>query len=247
MTKTIVIVSTLFTLASRAYPATVSTFSISTGAQGATPCSLSGSGPGSFSCRSSGHETGDPNTPTDAAANVTLTDNSINLSVGSFNPSEAQAFASITHDDFFSVPVNGPVSALVSLTCTSFSHFAAFADFSLGSTTVSPPVESIFKGASQGSGECDIKSQIANLPAAFAVSLVAMNNIVHLHTYIDGKGQVADNDGGVFVQLTVNGFQDANGNPITATLIATPEPGTLGTLALALLIGAAVRLRLSSG
>jgi len=63
-----------------------------------------------------------------------------------------------------------------------------------------------------------------------------MNNIVHLHTYIDGNvGGIADINSAIFVQLTVNGFQDANGNPITATLL--PEPGTLGTFGLALLVG----------
>jgi hypothetical protein len=57
---------------------------------------------------------------------------------------------------------------------------------------------------------------------------------VHLHTYIDAMGGAGDNTSGIFVQLTVNGFLDANGNPITATLV--PEPGTWLTLGLGLLI-----------
>ena len=67
------------------------------------------------------------------------------------------------------------------------------------------------------------------------MSLVAANNIVHLQTNIDARGYVSDFSGDIFVQLTVNGFQDANGSPISATLL--PEPGTLGTFGLALLAG----------
>jgi hypothetical protein len=67
------------------------------------------------------------------------------------------------------------------------------------------------------------------MPPAFIVSLPAMDNIVELHTSIDGSiSASSDIDGSVFVQLTVNGFQDANGNPITATLL--PEPGTFDIL-----------------
>jgi hypothetical protein len=36
---------------------------------------------------------------------------------------------------------------------------------------------------------------------------------VHLQTNIDASGNVADFSGSIFVQLTVDGFQDANGNP----------------------------------
>jgi hypothetical protein len=110
--------------------------------------------------------------------------------------------------------------------------------FSLGSTTVSPPVETIYLGASQGSGPCGSQYRFSRPPdftGTFVVSLSAINNIVHLQTYIDGGGSEVDDSGSIFVQLTVNGFQDANGNPITATLL--PEPGTLGTFALALLAG----------
>jgi hypothetical protein len=86
----------------------------------------------------------------------------------------------------------------------------------------------MFIGASQGSGPCGQQYQFARLPPDFIVSLVAMNNIVDLNTYIDGNIPAsADQDGSVSVQLTVDGFQDANGNPIAATLL--PEPGTLGT------------------
>jgi len=155
------------------------------------------------------------------------------------------AFASITHDDFYSVPVNGPVSALLSLTCQN-NLFIPFArgHFSLGSTSVSPPVESIFHGASQGSGPCGIQYEFGNIPPFFVVSLVAMNNLVELHTQLDGNvgfgSQVDDISGSISVKLTVNGFQDANGNPITATLL-TPEPGTLGLFGLAWLIGMGMR------
>jgi hypothetical protein len=47
---------------------------------------------------------------------------------------------------------------------------------------------------------------------------------------------VSDVTGSLFIQLTVNGFQDANGNAIAATLV--PEPSTLAMLGLALLLGA---------
>jgi hypothetical protein len=79
------------------------------------------------------------------------------------------------------------------------------------------------------------------MPPAFIVSLAAMDNIVELHTSIDGSITSSDIDGSVFVQLTVNGFQDANGNPITATLL--PEPGAFGTFWLALLVGVGIRRR----
>jgi hypothetical protein len=227
--KTTLIVS-LFALAPGAYPATISSFNISTTAQGGTPCSMSGSGPGTATCSSTGTGPGGP-----AAASVTMTDNSIQLEVGAFQGNGAQAFASITHDDFYSVPVNGPVSEVVSLTCATGFAIGTIGHFSLGSTNVSPPVETIWLGASQGSGPCGNSNQIAALPPSFVVSLSATNNIVHLHTYIDASGSEGDNDTSIFVQLKVDGFEDANGNPITATLL--PEPGTLGTFALALLAG----------
>jgi hypothetical protein len=74
-----------------------------------------------------------------------------------------------------------------------------------------------------------------------------VNNIVHLHTYIDAGdvGTLTDDSGSIFVQLTVDGFQDANGNPITATLL--PEPGTLGTFGLALLVGVRMKGKRNAG
>ena len=94
-------------------------------------------------------------------------------------------------------------------------------------------------GSITGEGPCGIQIRLPGPPyGIFVVSLSATNNIVHLHTYIDASGSEGDNSGSMFVQLTVNGFQDANGNPITATLL--PEPGTLGTFALALLVGIAM-------
>jgi len=229
MAKAILIVSAIFALASRAYPSTVWSYSISTGAQGGTSCSMSGSGPGTAFC----HSSDGINNQGDASA--TLTDNSLNISVGGHHAGGGSAFASIIHDDLYSVPVNGPVSALLSLTCFEFGPTPT-AHFFLGSTTVSPPVESIFTGASHGSGECG-RNEFAPLPPAFVVSLMAMNNIVDLHTFIDGNiSASSDIDGSAFVQLTVNGFQDANGNPIAATLMTTPEPGTLGMLGLGFLV-----------
>jgi hypothetical protein len=109
--KAVLMVS-LFALASGAYPATISTFSISTNAQGGTPCSMSGSGPGTASCSS----VGDPSY-FHASSSVTLTDNSLEISLGDHMVASAEGFASITHDDFYQVPVNGPVSALVNLVC----------------------------------------------------------------------------------------------------------------------------------
>jgi hypothetical protein len=67
-----------------------------------------------------------------------------------------------------------------------------------------------------------------------------MNNLVDLHTHIEGNiNGVSDINISLFVQLTVNGFQDANGNPITATLL--PEPGTLGMLGLGMLVVVGMR------
>jgi hypothetical protein len=107
----ILIVSPIFVLASGAYASTISSFDISTSAPGGTPCSMSGSGPRTASCSSIGTGFGGR-----AASSVTVTDNSIQLDVVAFQGNGAQAFASINHDDFYSVPVNGPVSALLSLT-----------------------------------------------------------------------------------------------------------------------------------
>jgi hypothetical protein len=230
--KTALVFTAIVALTPVAYPSTISAFNISTDASSGTPCSMSGASPGTASCRSS--SVGLLN---DAFASVTLTDNSIHLSVGSVHASDAQAFASITHDDFYSVPVNGPVSALLSFTCDNgIAPAGTIGHFSLGSTTVSPLVESIWSGASQGSGPCGIQIRLPGPPyGIFVVSLSATNNIVHLHTYIDARGYVSDFSGDIFVQLTVNGFQDANGSPISATLL--PEPGTLGTFGLALLVG----------
>jgi hypothetical protein len=232
LTKTTLVFAAIVALAPVAYPSTISSFSISTDASGGTPCSVSGSGPGTASCHSSDgiNNQGD--------AGVTLTDNSLQLSVSGNHAGGGSAFASVTHDDFYSVPVNGPVSALLSLTCDNGFHpVGTICHFSLGSTTVSPPVESIWAGASQGSGPCGTTIRLPGPPyGIFVVSLSATNNIVHLHTYIDGNvGSTADIDSAIFVQLTVNGFQDANGNSISARLL--PEPGTLGTFALALLVG----------
>ncbi|HTA69442.1 MAG TPA: hypothetical protein VK776_14225 [Bryobacteraceae bacterium] len=240
--KTTLVFTAIVTLAPGAYPSTISTFSISTDAQGGTPCSMSGSGPGTASCSSVGDNFNH------AQSSVTLTDNSIQLSLSDHMAASADGFASITHDDFYSVPVNGPVSAVVTLVCDNGSHIGSpgiTGHFSLGSTAVSPPVETIYMGASQGSGPCGNQYVLSTLPpgftfpAIFTVSLSAINNIVQLQTYIDASGSEVDDAGGIFVQLTVNRFLDANGNPIQATLL--PEPGTLGTFALPLLLGAGVK------
>jgi len=159
--------------------------------------------------------------------------------------SSAQAIASIHHADFYHVPVNGPVFALESLVCDNsggVSPAFTVGNFSLGSITVSPPVETIFTGASQGSGACSIPYQLPPPPGftgTFIVSLSAVNNIVLLQTNIGASGSVSGNGAQIFVQLTVDGFQDANGNPIAATLM--PEPGTFGTFGLALLVGVGMR------
>jgi len=236
LTKTILILVAIFTLAGFAFPSTISSFDISSGAAGGTPCSLSGSGPGSWTCDSFSDS---GVIPAGAEAKATLTDNSLQVSVNSFHAASGQAFASITHDDFYAVSVNGPVSALVSLTCENFATLGSIGHFSLGSTNVSPPVESIYTGASQGSGPCSDQNEIQRLPADFTVSLVATNNIVHLHTYIDGSASGADTTSDISVQLTVDGFRDENGNPIAATLI--PEPGTFAMFGLAMLIGAGAK------
>jgi hypothetical protein len=236
LAKTTFVFTALFTLASSAYSSTISSFVISTTAGfQENPCSMSGSGPASESCSSIVHD----QFGSSAEASITLTDNSLESSVGSFADSDGSAFASITHDDFYTVPVNGPVSAVLTLTCDNIPNsIGTTGHFSLGSTNVSPPVESIYTGASQGSGPCGAPNTKFGFGGTntFIVSLDATNNLVHLHTYIDGSSQPpADSSSSIFVQLTVDGFQDANGNPITATLL--PEPGTLGTFALALLVG----------
>ena len=233
LAKTTLVFAAFVALASGAYASTIASFSISTGAAGGTPCSMSGSGPGTASCHSSDgiNNQGD--------AGVTLTDNSLQLSASGNHAGGGSAFASVTHDDFYSVPVNGPVSALLRLTCdNSAGLLESIGHFSLGSTNVSPPVESIYAGASQGSGPCNNQKRLPGPPfnRTFVVSLSATNNIVHLHTYIDGNVGGADINSAIFVQLTVNGFQDANGNPIAATLVA-PEPGTWATFGLAFLVG----------
>jgi hypothetical protein len=237
LTKTTLVFAAIVALASGgAYASTVSSFNISTEASGGTPCSMSGSGPGTASCDS----TDGFNNRGDATA--TLTDNSLQLFAGGAHAGSGSAFASITHDDSYAVPVNGPVSALVSLTCENFATLGSIGHFSLGSTNVSPPVESIYTGASQGSGPCSDQNEIHRLPTDFTVSLVATNNIVELHTHIDGNVQPgADFSGDIIVKLTVDGFLDANGNPIAATLL--PEPGTFGTFGLALLVGVGMRGR----
>ena len=222
-------------LAGQARAATISNYSIFTAVPGAS-CGMSGSGPATASCHSPGEF------PNDAYASATLTDNSLQLSAGGAAFGGGSASASLTHDDLYVVPVNGPVSALLSLTCYEMGYTPT-AHFSLGSTNVSPPVETIFEGASQGSGECG-RTEFKPMPPDFVVSLVAMNNIVELHTSIDAViFLTSDVHGSVFVQLTVDGFQDANGNPITATLV--PEPGAWLTLGLGLLIVAGLK-RLST-
>ena len=223
-------------LAGQAYASTISSYSISTTAQGGTPCSMSGSGPATASCSSTNGGN------FHSITSVALTDTSITLNLSSHMASGAVGFASITHDDFYSVPVNGPVSVVELLGCTT-SGQPPQGHFSLGSTSVSPPVETIWMGASQGSGPCGGPVRISLGPPGFennyVVSLVAANNIVHLHTYIDASGTLADDSGAISVQLTVIGFQDANGNPITATLV--PEPNTWLTLGLGLLIVARMK------
>lgn len=156
----------------------------------------------------------------------------------------ASGFASITHDDFYSVPVNGPVSVVMGLTCNNTSDALLTGHFSLGSTNVSPPVESIWSGASQGSGPCGIQYRLRppnGFDGTFIASLSATDHIVHLHTYIDAGGLESDSSSLISVQLTVLGFQDANGNPIAATLV--PEPGTLGTFGMGLLVSAGILQR----
>ena len=234
--KTFLILAAILALATSAYPSTVWSYSISTDAVGQTPCSASGSGPGSASCLSDSS----PGTGNGAAVSVSLTDNSLQILADSLHAAHAIAFASITHDDFYDVPVNGPVSALVSLTCDNGGNSGLLptGHFSLGSTIVSPPVETKYQGASQGSGPCGLQYRIfPSHPDDFVVSLVATNNIVHLQTYIDATAFAVDVRQGITVQLTVNGFQDANGNPIAATLV-TPEPGTWAMFGLAFLVGA---------
>ena len=229
-----VLFSAALTLVGQAYASTISSYSISTTAQGGTPCSMSGSGPATASCSSTNGEN------FHSITSVVLTDTSITLNLSSHMASSAVGFASITHDDFFSVPVNGPVSVVMSLTCDNIGTSPPLTGhFSLGSTNVSPPVETVWMGASQGSGPCGIQYRLrppAGFDGTFVAALSATNNIVHLHTYIDAGGSEPDSSGLISVQLTVIGFQDANGNPITATLV--PEPNTWLTLGLGLLIAA---------
>jgi hypothetical protein len=201
MSKPTLLFVTVIALASSAYPATISSFSISTTALNGTPCSASGPGPAAASCTSTGFTT----LPEFASASATVTDNSLEVFAGSVHASSADAFASITHDDLYSVPVNGPVSVLLSLTCANQGSVfgQAMGHFSLGSTLVSPTVESIYGSfASQGSGLCGLQYQRTNPPPAFVVFLQSMNNVVRLQTHIDGVAHAADFDDRIFVQLT---------------------------------------------
>jgi hypothetical protein len=198
---------------------------------------MSGSGPGTASCSSS---VGDTN----GVASATLTDNSLNIFVGGNLDGGGTAFASITHEDLYSVPSERSGFGAGKPYLPQFwAYRSNNGHFSLGSTSVSPPVESVYMGASQGSGPCGLQYEFAPLPPDFVVSLVAMNNIVDLNTHIDGSVSEVDDSGSIFVQLTVNGFLDANGNPIAATLL--PKPGTLGTFTLALLVGVGMKRKRS--
>ena len=143
--KRILIVSAIFAMAFRAYPSTMSSFGISTSVPGGTPCFLSGTDQNFGTCMSSSPS------GAEAGGSVTLTDNSLEMAAYSDPHGNTFESASVTHDDFYSVPVNGPVSALLSLICGSSGVGLGFTGhFYLGSTNVSPPVESIFLGASQG-------------------------------------------------------------------------------------------------
>jgi hypothetical protein len=233
--KRILIVSAIFAIAFRAYPSTMSSFSISTSVPGGTPCFLSGTDQDFGTCMSSSPS------GAEAGGSVTLTDNSLEMAAYSDPHGNTFESASVTHDDFYSVPVNGPVSALLSLICGSSGVGLGFTgNFFLGSTNVSPPVKSIFLGASQGGGACSGRNEFAPEPPALVVSLFATNNIVELDTNIEGTGGSGDGNFGLFIQLAVDGFEDANGNPIVATLLA-PEPATWTMLLLAFLMGVGMK------
>lgn len=178
----------------------------------------------------------------EAGGSVTLTDNSLEMAAYSDPHGNTFESASVTHDDFYSVPVNGPVSALLSLICGSSGVGLGFTGhFYLGSTNVSPPVESIFLGASQGGGPCSESGRVQiGVAVPFVVSLLPTNNIVELNTNIGGTGGAVDFGDLLFIQLTVNGFEDANGNPIAATMLA-PEPATWTMLLLAFLMGVGMK------
>jgi hypothetical protein len=215
--KRILIVSAIFAIAFRAYPSTMSSFSISTSVPGGTPCFLSGTDQDFGTCMSSSPS------GAEAGGSVTLTDNSLEM-----------AAYSDPHGNTFE-------SALLSLICGSSGVGLGFTgNFFLGSTNVSPPVKSIFLGASQGGGACSGRNEFAPEPPAFVVSLFATNNIVELDTNIEGTGGSGDGNFGLFIQLAVDGFEDANGNPIVATLLA-PEPATWTMLLLAFLMGVGMK------
>src|SRR5204862_656477 len=98
----------MLALASRVYPSTIWSFNISSNAQGGTPCTMSGSGPGTASCLSTGAGVG---ASASGYASATLTDTSLQLTVNGYLAARGSAVASITHDDLYSVPVNGQDSA----------------------------------------------------------------------------------------------------------------------------------------
>lgn len=183
--------------------ATVSSFSVFTFAEGGYPCSFSSAGPGSATCQSIGDVY-----PTEATASATVTDNSLGFALESVHDSAAIASASIAIDTLYSVPVNGPVEAIIGVACYYSAPWSTRGHFS--SATATGSLQTI----------CGFGS---NFPTNMIIPLVATNNIVELQAEIDGNGGVSDNRASLFVSMSVVGFE-ANGVPIAATPI--PEPST---------------------
>jgi hypothetical protein len=54
---------------------------------------------------------------------------------------------------------------------------------------------------------------VFSIACRFLVGNEQSRGASHVH---DGSGQVSDNGGSLFASLTLDGFEDANGNPIAA-------------------------------
>ena len=233
MPRTILICWTLLALASRAYPGTISTYTVSasTAIPGVLPeevCTETGSGPGTFGCAFPA--TGIYENAT--SADVTLTNNSIQASVDGGIDAGSSASAYLTQDDLYSVPgVDGAIEAVVSIFCE-------VVGFGAGGTY------SLDFGAIQGVDQCNVYAA-----PVFLVPLDALNGVVELQTSAEAFANGnTDNYSSAFVELNVTGFESSDGTTLAATLMQDPatlmpEPATLPVVALALLVGASVYRR----
>ena len=150
-----------------------------------------------------------------ASATALISGNGFSLftSVGSFVAS-ADAKASITQTDLYSVAFAGPLFGRIKEDCNPHNGFALFAIMG-GSPT-----------------PCASFSQ--PLYPIFVLFPVTVNSgIASIQTHLEGEadppGIQIEPVAGIDAQITFLGFQDSNGAPVSATLL--PEPGSWGLLA----------------